>query len=305
MTQLDLFSDTIPKKPYCTDTLGSLDIRPAMSAIKRRYIQPNSPSDLRWLVYDIDRPTGYFDWYDRHGPTPNIVVRNRDNGHAHLLYGLEVPVYKQPTAQKRPMRYAAAIDVALTEKLEADPGYAGLLCKNPLHPSWDVSIFEKSSYTLGWLADYVDLEPFRDKRIHLPPVGLGRNCTLFEVTRRWAYRQRRSPQGWLSVGFFIEAVTAYAAGYNLQTFTKNPLPWAEVKATGKSIGKWTWENMDEVGFRAWGDNRRAKSIRVRKAGAFEKAQQARLYRETHPEASNRAIAQVLGYSLDTVNRAFR
>lgn len=301
MNQLDLFADTIPHKPYCTDTLGTLMIRPAMDAIKRRYIQPNGPNDLRWLVYDVDRPTAYYDWYDLRAPTPNIVVRNRDNGHAHLLYGLEVPVYKQPSAQRKPLRYAAAIDVALTEKLQADPGYAGLICKNPIHPSWDVSVFEEASYSLGWLADNVDLTPFSDKRIHLPPVGLGRNCTLFEVTRRWAYRKRRSPQGWLSESFFIDAVIEYAAGYNLQEFARNLLPWAEVKATGKSIGRWTWENMDEAGFRAWGDNRRKASIRVRRAGAFEKAEQVKLYRETHPEASNRAIAGVFGISRQSVD----
>lgn len=304
MTQLNLFSDTLPRKPYCTDTLGNLSIRPAMDAIKRRYIQPNSPTDLRWMVYDIDRPTAFYDWDDRHAPAPNIIVMNKENGHAHLLYGLEVPVYKQPAAQKKPLRYAAAIDVALTEKLEADPGYAGLLCKNPLHPSWEVGVIEKDSYTLGLLADYVDLSPFSDKRIHLPPVGLGRNCTLFDVTRHWAYCQRRKPQGWLSEAFFIDAVTEYAAGYNLQNFP-TPLPYAEVKATGKSIGRWTWENMDEAGFRAWGDNRRKASIRVRKAGAFEKAQSIKLYRETHPEASNRAIARVLGVSEFTVRQALR
>ena len=88
-------------------------------------------------------------------------------------------------------------------------------------------------------------------------------------------------QGWLSESFFIDAVIEYAQGYNLQEFARNLLPWAEVKATGKSVGRWTWENMDEAGFRAWGDNRRAKSIRVRRAGAFEKGQQVKLYRETH------------------------
>lgn len=304
MSQLELFSETLPQKPYCTDTLGNLSIRPAMDAVKRRYIQPNSPTDLRWLVYDIDRPTAYYDWEDLHAPPPNIVVQNRENGHAHLLYGLEVPVYKQPSAQKKPLRYAAAIDVALNEKLQADPGYVGLICKNPLHPSWEVGVFQEESYSLGWLSEYVDLTPFRDKRIHLPPVGLGRNCTLFDVTRRWAYRQRKTPQGWFSVGFFIDAVTEYAAGYNLQAFPV-PLPYAEVKATGKSVGKWTWENMDEDGFRAWGENRRKASIRVRKGKAFEKAQMVKLYRETHPEATIRAIADVFGFSVGAVSQYLR
>lgn len=303
MNQLDLFYDNLPKKPYCTDYLGPLLIRSASSAIKRRYIQPNKHTDLNWLVYDIDRPTAYFDWYDLKAPTPNIVVMNRDNGHAHLLYGLEVPVYKQPSAKQKPLRYAASIDVALAKKLDADPGYRGLICKNPHHKSWEVGIFESVSYDLNWLADYVDLDPFYDRRKHLPPVGLGRNCTLFDVTRHWSYRQIRKPQGWLSESFFVEAVIEYAYSYNLSF--PCPLPSREVKATGKSIGKWTFRNMSAEGFRSWGDNRRRASIRVRSASAQEKAQTIREYKKMHPEASNRAIARVLEYSLDTVNRAFR
>lgn len=300
-TQLDIFTDTIPRKPYCTDTLGyALDIRPALLALKRRYIQPNSPTDLRWLVYDVDRPTAYFDWYDLRAPAPNIVVGNPENGHAHLLYGLEVPVYKQPTAQQKPLRYASAIDVALTKKLEADPAYVGLLCKNPSHKFWDVSFYEESSYDLAWLADYVDLAPFADKRSHLPPIGLGRNCTLFDVTRHWAYREIRKPQGWLCEDYFIQAVDDYAQSYNLSF--PLPLPTREVKATGRSIGQWTYRNMSPQGFQSWGDGRRNKSIRVRKAGAFEKGQTVKLYKEMHPEASIRAIATELNLPKSTVAR---
>lgn len=301
MNQLDLFYDNLPKKPFCADYLGPLLIRSASSAIKRRYIQPNKHTDLKWLVYDIDRPTAYFDWYDLKAPTPNIVVMNRDNGHAHLLYGLEVPVYKQPSAKQKPLRYAASIDVALAKKLDADPGYTGLICKNPHHKSWEVGFFESVSYDLNWLADYVDLDPFYDRRKHLPPVGLGRNCTLFDVTRHWSYRQIRKPQGWLSESFFVEAVIEYAYSYNLSF--PCPLPSREVKATGKSIGKWTFRNMSAEGFRSWGDNRRRASIRVRSASAQEKANQVKEYKRTHPEASIRAIADVLGFGRDLVNRA--
>ncbi|WP_442478233.1 replication initiation protein [Vibrio thalassae] len=34
------------------------------------------------------------------------------------------------------MRYAAAIESAMIERLKADRGFAGLLTKNPLHPHW-------------------------------------------------------------------------------------------------------------------------------------------------------------------------
>jgi hypothetical protein len=290
--QLQLFSDNLPDKPYCTDVLGHrLNIFPALNAIKRRYIQPNSPYDLRWLVYDIDRPSARYDWDDLRAPAPNILAANPENGHAHLLYGLEVPVYKQPEAHHKPLRYVAAIDVALTEKLQADPSYAGLLCKNPLHPHWNVTIYEKESYDLAWLADYVDLEPYRDKRKHLPPIGLGRNCTLFEVSRRWAYSKIRSYEG--NASGFIDLVTGYSRKYNCDRFPV-PLPDTEVRATGKSIGKWTYKNMSPQGFRAWGDSRREKSIQVRRVQSAERAAQAKILEAAGKKQIE--IARILGIS---------
>ncbi|MCL1786006.1 MAG: hypothetical protein FWG39_02550, partial [Alphaproteobacteria bacterium] len=44
-------------------------------------------------------------------------------------------------------------------------------------------------YTLNWLEDYLDLHPYKDKRVHLPPERWGRNCILFETVRKWAYKE--------------------------------------------------------------------------------------------------------------------
>ena len=294
---LVLFRDTLPQKPYCTDELGNLFIRPALQAIKRKYIQPNSPHDLRWLVYDVDRPTAHFDWYDLKVPPPNITVMNKENGHAHLLYGLSVPVYKQPEAHQKPLRYAASIDVALSRTLEADPGYSGLICKNPLHNYWDIQVWQKYAYDLNLMADFLDLEPYQDRRTYLPPVGLGRNCTMFDLTRHWAYKEIRK-DNFLNEDFFIYECIAYAAGKN-DTFPI-PLPYSEVKATGKSIGRWTYRNMSPAGFKNWGDNRRKKSITVRKTKAQERTEGIRAYKLDHPEATNKDISTLFQVSLRTV-----
>lgn len=298
-----LFQENLPVRPYCTDELGLLFIQPVRTAIKRRYIQQNSPWDLKWLVYDVDRPTAHFDWYDLHAPAPNMTAMNPENGHAHLFYGLEVPVIKAPENLKvhpGPLRYAASIDIALTRLLEADLGYAGLICKNPLHNYWDIRIWEKYVYDLDLLADYLDLESFEDKRKYLPPIGLGRNCTLFDATRHWAYRQIRKGS-FFNEEFFIYEVTQYAAERNAEFPV--PLPYTEVKATGKSVGKWTYRHMSPEGFKAWADNRRKKSIIVRKAKRMDRTEDIKKYKMEHPEASNRAIAKVFDVSEITIRRA--
>ena len=46
-SQLDLFWDRLPNRPYCTDVLPhGLIIRHRDQASARRYIQPNSPAAL-------------------------------------------------------------------------------------------------------------------------------------------------------------------------------------------------------------------------------------------------------------------
>jgi hypothetical protein len=294
---LELFEDDLPVRPYCTDTLGNLFIRHKSEAIKKKYIQPNSPWDLKWLVYDVDRPTAHFDWQDIKAPPPNITVTNMNNGHAHLLYGLLVPVYKQPEARQKPLRYAASIDVALTRTLQADPNYAKLICKNPLHNNWLTHEYYPYPYDLNHLADYLDLSPYTDKRKHLPAIGLGRNCTLFDVTRRRAYSMIRR-NNFLNMDFFIYEVTQYAAERNIQF--EIPLPLREVNATGKSIGKWTWRHMSRQGFLEWGEKRRKKSIEVRRSKAEERNEQIRIFKKENPETTNKEIAAEFKVSLWTV-----
>jgi hypothetical protein len=304
---LNRFKDVLPNKPYCTNELGILFIRARESAIKHRYVQQNSPFDLYWLVYDVDRPTSHFDWDEIPcTPPPNITVMNPDNGHSHLFYGLEVPVLKcidNPKVHAKPLRYAAAIDIALALKLDADPGYTGLICKNPLHNHWTVHVWQTHLYDLNWLADYLDLGPYKDGRRRLPPIGLGRNCTLFDLSRRWSYVQIRKTGVYAHENYFVDAVTDYAAKKN-NDFPV-PLPSSEIRSIGRSVGRWTWRNMSPEGFIEWGERRREHSIVVRQAKSAKRAEEIRAYKLEHPEMSNRKIALIFGVDERTVRRALQ
>lgn len=242
--QLSLFAERLPRKPYHTDDLSSgLTIRAAKQALKSRYIQHNGPTHKYWLVFDIDHAGATLDWYDRGAPAPNIVATNRTNGHAHLIYGLEIPIRTAPDGSSAALRYAAAVEHALQQKLGADASYSGLICKNPLHPFWQVSCWEQNLYTLDWLADYVDLSAYSGKR-RLPDYGLGRNCNLFDSVRQWAYKAIR--QGWPEYDRWLEAVETRAHAYNHKFDT--PLPLKEVDHVAKSIARWTHRHMSAASF---------------------------------------------------------
>jgi len=135
------------------------------------------------------------------------------------------------------------VENALRKKLEADAGYSGLICKNPNHGHWKIAVWQPELYTLDWLADSLDLNAANDKEI-VADYGLGRNCTLFDKTRKWAYRAIR--QGWPEYEQWLQACYERASAYNLQFSA--PLDENEVNGIAKSIAKWTTKILSEDGF---------------------------------------------------------
>lgn len=303
MNQLSLFKARLPEKPYHTDDLTTgLSIVNAQNAIKSRYIQPNGPTHKYWLVFDVDTPNATLDWYDLGAPAPNIIATNIENGHAHLIYGLEVSIRTAPDGKSAPLRYAAAVESALRDKLGADYGYAGLICKNPLHPCWRVSTFESNLYDLDWLADYLDLSLYNNRR-RLPDYGLGRNCNLFEYLSKWAYKAIR--QGWPTYERWLDACEERARGYNNRTFDA-PLPDNEVHHTAKSVAKWTHNHFSPAGFSAWQAKQGAKGGKVSKRPTKTGKNKDELLPDVlHLKSqgySNRDIAGELGIGSASVSR---
>ena len=246
IVQLNEFKKRLPKKPYYTDDLATgLKIADIARAIKARHIQPNGPTHKYFAVYDIDRSGAAMEWYDRHAPPPNVTIMNPENGHVHALYAYLTSIRTAPDGKVEPLRYAAAVEAGLRDKLDADIGYSGLICKNPLHGYWRVCVWREEPYTLDELADNVDLSPYNDRRKNLPPHGLGRNCTLFERTSKWSYKAIR--QGWPELERWLLAVSERAKAYN---DFEQPLPFNEVMHTAKSIATWTHKNFSPAKFSA-------------------------------------------------------
>lgn len=240
--QLDLIltPDRLPKKPYCTDALGSLKIRQLERALKSRYIQVNPPHLFFWLALDIDRPGGGLAWEEPMLPCPNFSTVNRENGHAHLLWGLSAPVLTTEAAREAPLRYLNAIKTAYTELTGADRGFAGLITKNPLHEHWRVLKGHNHLFDLHELAEAVpNLNKFMING-NIEQVGIGRNVSIFDTTRLWAYTAIRLYRGEGRKHFEVwhTEVLEYVLKHNEEF--KDPLQYNEAKAIAKSIAKWVW-----------------------------------------------------------------
>jgi hypothetical protein len=303
------FKKNLPRALFCSDgrqrSLFGESFRVQFTrveeAIKSLLVQYNAKNNVKWLAYDLDLPNSGIHWQDRNAPPPNIVAVNRENGHAHLFYGLEIAVHRNQDSSGRALRYLAAVDVALTAKLDADPAYAKFLAKNPLRSDhWIVITPRQDLYDLSELSDWLDLKPYSDRRKRLPAVGEGRNCTLFEALRRFAYTERRREDRYLNYDFFRHAVLSRALAIN--SGFNPPLPHSEVRATAKSIARWTWEKMSEEGFREWqrrksaaGNRQKRRQAEKRKAAIIE------TWRNCH-DLTQSEIAALCGCSLRTVSK---
>ena len=278
------FRASLPRRPYCTDDFATgLRIRARDHAAGRRFVQPNGPTDKLWLVFDLDYNGAAVAWQDANLPAPTWTAQNPANGHAHVAWGLDVPVHINGRVE--PIRYAAAVEAAYSHALRADAGYSGLMAKNPLHSAWRVTWGPAQLYGLEDLAEWVDLKapPKREQ-----PSGLGRNVELFDHLRTWAYKAVRGY--WRPGGFNAWAEAVLDRAERLNTFVQ-PLPHAEVRATARSVARWTWRKLTPGGFR---DSQAARGSR--KGAGKRKAGQAMLAQGATPQA----VSAALGAPLRTV-----
>jgi len=236
---INTFLSRMPHKPYCTDDLGyGLRVRPLTQALSKQYVQFNPPTLQQALVFDIDHDLASDAATESNVLQPSFITHSKDNGHAHFVYVLKTPVAIHDAARMRPIRYAAAIERAYTDRLGADRGYAGLVTKNPLqHDITDFDRMFELSDMDEWL-DYEDKAPQYQKR---EAQGLGRNVDMFDAVRFAAYKKVHD----------FNSSTAFADWCFSQCEKVNcgftsPLPLSEPRATAKSISKWVWKNRDRL-----------------------------------------------------------
>lgn len=268
--QLDLF-DSLPNKPYCMDDKPAyMLIRPKSIAVKKPYIQVNPPLMTIYFVFDDDKDEAALSWFDAGLPKPLWTTQNPENAHCHHCYKLEVPLCTSEFASIKAIKYAQAVYYAYALKIGADLSYSQLITKNPLHQKWRTTFWTDRAYSLDYLADFVDLPKKLPKKLEV--VGLGRNVTMFEKGRHWAYKAIRDYMHHNSSHEWERAVRAQIEAIN--SGFEQPLPLSEVKATAKSIAKWVWQRFSYGEFREIQAKRGAKG--GKKGGAVRSAQYAEL-----------------------------
>ncbi|MEF2270560.1 replication initiation protein [Janthinobacterium sp. LS2A] len=231
--------------PRCSDNKTATRTRPREFAVRYPYMQINRPGLVSWLIFDLDHANSMI-WEDAGLPAPNLIVRNRASGNSHLYYAI-TPVCTTEAARDKPIAFMKAVYAAFSIALRADPNFhSGPVAKTPGHPWWSTEELHNSVYELGALADYVDLAvaaPWA-KRVKVDDIAHSRHCLLFEHLRHYAYsivnreRQSGSYDGFVR---WLDAKAHELNRFTVQGFAQD-LPLSSLKATIRSIARWTWTN---------------------------------------------------------------
>lgn len=231
----------LPLWPLASDDLVRGVYRTSRrDALGKRFIETNPHALSNLLVVDIDHPDAALRALSAaHHPMPTAVVENPHNGHAHAVWALSEPVTRTEYARRKPLAYAAAVTEGLRRAVDGDQGYSGLLTKNPTHEAWLTHWIGPQLRSLDDLAhglgSHMPPPRWREtKTRRANPVGLGRNCALFESARHWAYREIRNH--WHDPTGLARAIHAEATTRNHEF--AEPLPASEVRAIAASIHRW-------------------------------------------------------------------
>lgn len=241
-----------PYYPRVSDNKTAAIPRPPEYAIRWPYMQVNRRDMVSWLIFDIDH-NDTLKWEKVGLPPPNLIVSTKDGSSSHIFYAIR-PVYTGNKGRSHPIRYMQAVHEAIASRLEADPAYhSGPVAKTPGHPYWRTWELHAHVYQLGELHEYVDLPTKRpwSKGPNLVPVSHSRNCTLFEELRFYAYSIVSDERASGNYERFVQRLSEYANRLNdfgrrgyldlRKLRLKGNLPLSELRATVKSVSRWTWD----------------------------------------------------------------
>ncbi|EMF4356052.1 replication initiation protein [Providencia rettgeri] len=256
----------ISTRPFCADNFEDGVFREIKEkALKKKHIQLNNSVRKHCMTFDLDYEMSFLADENADLPAAHIKVRNNLNGHTHLTYLLETPVFVSANARLAPMRYFSAIESHFRDRLNADIRYTGLITKNPLNPEWFTAWTNKEPYSLDYLADFVRENTTPEKnKTKAVSYGIGRNVNLFESLRLYAYKHVLEFKRNSTISKWYAELEIQAVNINISENANNLLPYNELKSTASSIARWTWQNFNESNFsKIQSERAKKKSIKTK------------------------------------------
>ena len=221
--------------------MGRFDAQTAWADFPKLELQP--PHVYAAIVLDVDHPSDS-GWP---GGSPSIppswmVINTRPGtperrpGGIHAVFALEVPVGRTDAAHTLPLSYLAHVADRLSDHLGADPGYTGLITRNPINPG--ANCFTHWGRMLPYTLRELDTALPKGKLPKRRLTGIGRNCDLFQSMVSEVFRPRWAAV--LGAQGHSEAWLDHVRTQNVATFAPDVLPDSECRSIAKSSYRyWT------------------------------------------------------------------
>ncbi len=160
---------------------------------KYQQIQLNTKYHFNAIIMDIDNENLLTEWNYQGLPTPTIQTINKQNNKAHLVWLLNVPVYKK---HKHAVDYYKAIVNSIKELIGADPAYQNHQTKNFLNTNLFRTTYNDVAYDLGDFRSFITVSTNRNDHDEGNTdylVASSRHIHLFESLRRYGYNIANLP----------------------------------------------------------------------------------------------------------------
>lgn len=295
--------------------------RPLKEALTYPYIQPNSPYNISWFVFDIDRDFDVNEIFDKNLSLPNFIVINNENNHAQVWYKLKDPIWIQPKYKEhQAFKYQKAVYEAMRDVLNADRHFNRALCKNPFfyadddkNRKWSRVDFTRKEYNLLELSIHLELQSKSASKNGKSKISIdraevenypgaekgSRNSSLFDHCRIEIYKHFAATN--CNESELLEWSTKYIELQN--EYNNPPLEVKECEAMAKSISSWTFNNIQPCSRKKtkYDDEARERSLVTRRNAKNKKVSKIKKLLKKNPDISNREIARRLGVSSNRVN----
>ena len=288
--------------------MGRFDAPYAYANFPKLELQP--PHAYASIILDCDSTEGLDDapgkpwWGGTPTPAPSWMVVNtrprsatRRAGGIHAVYALEVPVGRTDAAHMLPLRYLAHVADRLSHHLGADPGYTGLITRNPINPG--PGVYTHWSRMLPYSLGELDKLLPKGKPPSRRQTGIGRNCDLFQSMVSEVFRPRWAAI--LGAQRWSEAWLDHVRTQNEAMFAPDGLPDSECRSIAKSCYRYWTLHYSPGRFR---DIQRARNgKRWHNDYGYDFEQQARNVRELKAWGLKQVtIGAVVGLSPSRVSR---
>ena len=236
---------SIHQRPFCANEdsiiVGRFNSEYAYANFPK--LELNPPHAYAAIILDVDHPSDSGWPGGTPTPAPSWLVLNtrprsatRRAGGIHCVFALEVPIARHNAAHTAPLSYLAHVADRLAHHLGADPGYTGLITRNPINPGTQCQTHWGRMFPYG-LQELDKLLP-KGKPPKRRLTGIGRNCDLFKSMISEVFRPRWA--GILDAQGWSEAWLEYVKVQNVAMFGDSFLPDSECRSIAKSCFRyWT------------------------------------------------------------------